>query len=73
MTLLVKEGRILAIGPAAEVEIPPGARVFDYGDDATIIPGLVAAQSPASGIPSGRTAAPSVRAADNIDFESRAV
>lgn len=62
-TVLVRDGRIVAIGE--DVELPLGARVVDYGPEAVIIPGLVAADSPYGGFaPSDRTADPGVRAAD---------
>ncbi|MGB0332904.1 MAG: amidohydrolase family protein, partial [Planctomycetota bacterium] len=38
--VLVKDGRIEAVGPAAEVEIPEGYAVHDAGDD-WVMPGLV--------------------------------
>ncbi len=67
-TILVRDGKIVAAGPTAEVELPPGARVVDYGPDAVIAPGLVAADSRiAGGPPSDRTADPLVRAADAFD------
>lgn len=40
MTVLVREDRIAAIGPAALVELPPGARVVD-GSGKFLLPGLV--------------------------------
>src|SRR5690349_23424437 len=42
-TLLVEDGHVVAVGK--EIEIPPGARVVDYGPDAVVAPGLVAADS----------------------------
>ncbi|MBT8403350.1 MAG: amidohydrolase family protein, partial [Gemmatimonadetes bacterium] len=39
MTVLVEDGRIRAIGPRADVEIPGGARVIDVAGK-TLIPGL---------------------------------
>ena len=38
--VLVKDGRIEAVGPAAETEIPEGYSVYDAGDD-WVMPGLV--------------------------------
>jgi imidazolonepropionase-like amidohydrolase len=65
-TILVRDGRIQAVG--ADVEPLPGAEVVDYGPDAVIVPGLVAASSPyATGTPSERTAAPWLRAVDAFD------
>ena len=42
-TILIKNGRILAVG--SDVEVPMDAHVVDYGTDAVIVPGLVAAKS----------------------------
>ncbi|MEE8467822.1 MAG: amidohydrolase family protein, partial [Planctomycetota bacterium] len=65
-TLLISGGKILAVG--ADVSIPAGAVVVDYGPEAVIIPGLVAADSRyASSIAAGRTASPSLRAIDQFD------
>lgn len=38
--MLVRDGRIAAIGPAREITIPQGVEILDYGD-ATITPGFV--------------------------------
>jgi imidazolonepropionase-like amidohydrolase len=66
-TILIKDGRIQAVG--ADVAIPLDARVVDYGPDAVVIPGVVAADSSfGSGSPSERTADPAIRAIDNFDF-----
>ena len=43
-TILVLDGKIVAAGK--DVQIPPSARVVDYGPDAVIVPGFVAADSP---------------------------
>lgn len=65
-TILVREGAIVAVG--ADVDVPGGARVVDYGPDAVIVPGLVCADSSyGANAASPRTAAPSVRAIDNFD------
>lgn len=62
-TILLRDGRIVAIGQS--LEIPADARVVDYGPDAVIVPGLVAADSPYGGFQaSDRTADPLVLAAD---------
>jgi len=66
VTVLVRDGKITAIGN--DVAIPDNARVVDYGPDATLIPGLVAATSYISsrgGPP--RTASPGTRAIDTFD------
>ena len=39
-TLLVRDGRVVAVGPAAEVVLPPGTERIDLGGR-TIVPGLV--------------------------------
>ncbi len=38
-TVVVSHGRIAAVGPAAEVKVPAGARVFQ-GEGQTLVPGL---------------------------------
>jgi imidazolonepropionase-like amidohydrolase len=42
--VVIREGRILAIGPAASITVPPGATVIDYSGK-TIIPGLISTHS----------------------------
>lgn len=70
-TLLVRDGRVVAVG--SDLAVPPDAQWIDYGPDAVIVPGLVAADSVYGlGEPSPRTAAPGLRAVDNFDAESRA-
>jgi imidazolonepropionase-like amidohydrolase len=39
-TILIRDGRIAAVGPAESVQIPAGAEVLDYAGH-TVIPGLV--------------------------------
>jgi len=69
--ILVRDGVIEAVG--ADVETPPGAIVVDYGPDAVIAPGLVAANSLIGpGRPAERTASPTLRAIDNFDPYSEA-
>lgn len=64
--ILIKAGKIQAVG--SELEIPADAEVVDYGPDAVIVPGLVAAMSwYAIGAPSDRTADPSLSALDGFD------
>ena len=65
-TILVQDGRIVAVGK--DLAIPGSARIVDYGPDAVIVPGLVAADSPL-GRPyaSERSADPGVLAIDNFD------
>src|SRR5438034_8116388 len=41
--LIVRDGKIVAVGRQSDIEIPAGAVVHDLGD-ATIIPGLIAAE-----------------------------
>lgn len=69
-TLLVRDGRVVAAG--ADIAVPPDAQWIDYGPDAVIVPGLVAADSIFGlGEPAARTAAPGLRAVDNFDPQSR--
>jgi len=64
--VLIRNGKIVAVG--ADVAIPPGARVVDYGPDAVLVPGLVAADSNyGPPRPDERSANPFLRAADNFD------
>src|SRR5712692_11615315 len=39
-TIVIRSGRIAAVGPAASVQIPAGARVMDL-NGSTVIPGLI--------------------------------
>ncbi|MFN0006526.1 MAG: amidohydrolase family protein [Planctomycetota bacterium] len=65
-TILIDDGKITAIG--ADLDVPGGAHVVDYGPDAVIAPGLVAADSGFQALrPSERTADPAVMAADAFD------
>ena len=68
-TILVRDGRIEAFGK--HVNVPVDATIVDYGPDAVIVPGLIAATSSyGAGAPSARTADFSIRATDNIDVFS---
>ncbi|MCP3919942.1 MAG: amidohydrolase family protein [bacterium] len=65
-TILIQGGKITAVG--TDVEVPAGVRVVDYGPDAVIAPGFVAADTSygrANAAP--RTADPSLRAIDHFD------
>ena len=42
-TVLVVDGKVVAVGK--DVQVPGGVRTVDYGADAVIVPGLVAADS----------------------------
>lgn len=65
-TLVVDGNVIVAVG--SDVAIPPAARVVDYGPDAVVVPGLVAADSTyGSTRGSERTADLSLSAADLYD------
>src|SRR6185295_11019912 len=65
-TILVLDGKIVAAGK--DVQIPASARVVDYGPDAVIVPGFVAADSPViSPAASERSADPTLLAIDNFD------
>jgi imidazolonepropionase-like amidohydrolase len=64
--VLVKDGVIQAVG--TDVAIPADAEVIDYGPDAVVVPGLVAAFSPyALGMPGERSADPGLSALDGFD------
>jgi Tol biopolymer transport system component len=39
-TIVIKDGRIIAIGPSGQVDVPAGAKVFDLSGK-TIMPGIV--------------------------------
>ena len=71
-TLLVRDGRIVAVGQ--DIAIPPSAQVVDYGPYADLIPGLVAADSGLGrGSASDRYADLGLFAVDNFDpFSNRA-
>ncbi len=65
--LLIRDGKIVRVG--ADVVAPPGAHVVDYGPDAVVVPGFVAADSGlATGRPPRRTAEPGLSALDGFDF-----
>ncbi len=65
-TILVRNGRIVAIGQ--DIDVPRGVRVVDYGPDAVLTPGLVAADSGyGSSAAAERTASPTLRASDHFD------
>ena len=65
-TIVLRDGKIVAVG--ADVEVPAGARVVSYGEDAVIVPGLVAADSSyGASFAAPRTASPTLRALDNFD------
>lgn len=64
--ILIKDGKIQALGEG--LELPLDTTVVDYGKDAVIVPGLVAAMSPyALGSSSRRTADPTLSALDGFD------
>jgi imidazolonepropionase-like amidohydrolase len=48
--VLVKDGRIAAVGPREAIEAPPGTEVLDRGEE-TILPGLIDAHTHLSIIP----------------------
>jgi imidazolonepropionase-like amidohydrolase len=43
-TIVIRDGRIVAIGPAANTSVPDGAEIVEYGGK-TIMPGLISAHS----------------------------
>jgi len=64
--VLVRDGKI--VSASADLETPAGATEIDYGPDAVIIPGIVAADSTLGDTdPSPRTADLGVRAEDNFN------
>lgn len=66
--VVTEDGKIVAIGKAGEVVVPPLAETLDYGATAVVIPGLVAADSGyTSSVPGPRTADPTVLAIDKFD------
>jgi imidazolonepropionase-like amidohydrolase len=70
VTILVRDGLIEAIG--ADIAVPPNAQVVDYGPDAVVIPGIVAAASPLGlGRASTRSAEPGLSAVDGFDWYAR--
>jgi imidazolonepropionase-like amidohydrolase len=67
--LVVRAGRIEAVGPMADVEIPAGARVIDSSGK-IIVPGLICTHSHVGGIGGADSSAPiqpDVRIYDSID------
>lgn len=64
-TILINDGVIVGVGEA--LEVPSGARVVDYGPDAVVVPGLVAANSSHASAPGERTAEPGLLAIDEFD------
>lgn len=65
-TILIQDGKIVAAGN--DLPLPPGTRVVDYGPDAVIVPGFVAADSNiGSARASERTADLSLMAVDDFD------
>jgi imidazolonepropionase-like amidohydrolase len=64
-TILVLDGKIVAAGK--DVQVPGSARIVDYGPEAVIVPGFVAADSPVLNAASERTADPTLLAIDNFD------
>ena len=64
--VLMRDGKIVSAG--ADLETPAGATEIDYGPDAVIIPGIVAADSTLGDTDaSPRTADLGVRAEDNFN------
>lgn len=68
-TLLIEDGKIIAVGPAGEVEVPAGAQVID-AQGKTIMPGLVDTHSHIGGVGGADGSAPlqpEVRVYDSLD------
>ncbi|QDV34538.1 amidohydrolase family protein [Tautonia plasticadhaerens] len=67
--LVVADGRVVAVGDQAEVEVPETAREVDLGSSAVLIPGLVAAETGLGAVREDdeRALTPEVRAIDGFD------
>jgi imidazolonepropionase-like amidohydrolase len=66
--IVVQDGKITAVGAAADIEIPANATTMDYGSEAVIVPGFVAADSAYASPTAGpRTADPTLLAIDHFD------
>ncbi|MFT5289452.1 MAG: imidazolonepropionase-like amidohydrolase [Planctomycetota bacterium] len=65
-TILIKDGKIQAIG--ADVKIPAGAKVVDYGPNAVIVPGFVSATGYTGARGTARTAEPGLLGIEDFDF-----
>jgi imidazolonepropionase-like amidohydrolase len=66
-TILIQDGRILSVG--REIDIPADAQIVDYGPDAVIVPGLVAAHSNLAPVrTNGLTAHPGLQAIGGFDY-----
>ena len=71
-TLLIDDGKIVAVGPSSEVELPAGAVVIDV-DGKTIMPGLVCTHSHIGGIGAADGSdpiQPGVRVYDSLNVRS---
>ena len=70
--LVVEDGRITAIGPSGEVELPTGATIHDLSGK-TLIPGMVDTHSHIGGPSGGDSSSPlhpDARSLDSIDVHS---
>lgn len=66
--VIAEDGKIVALGTTAQIAVPAGAEVIDYGSSAVIAPGFVAADSAfVSTTPGPRTADPTLLAIDQFD------
>lgn len=66
--MVVVDGKIVEVGPRADVSIPPGAKRHELGGQ-VIIPGLIASHTNLSGSTTEeRTLTPEVHALDGFDF-----
>jgi imidazolonepropionase-like amidohydrolase len=71
-TLVVRDGKIVAVGPAGSVPLPPDAETHDLGGK-LVMPGLVDTHSHIGGVAGGDGSAPlqpDVRVLDSLDVRS---
>ncbi len=69
VAMVVREGRIVTIGPRSEVTLPSGATIHDLGS-VTLAPGLVIAETNLAdrGVDEDEALTPFIRAIDGFDF-----
>lgn len=69
VAMVVREGRIVMIGPRSEVTLPSGAKIHDLGA-VTLAPGLVVAETHLAdqGVDEDEALTPFIRSIDGFDF-----